>query len=328
MRKQIAAFALTTATIGGLAIGAVPAANADQISNAITNVTTTGDAIVGDNVVLHANWAVPDYSKAGDTFTLELPTELVPLAKNFPLTDEAGNVVANAVVQDGLVTVTLSDFVTTHPINVHGDLTFSVRISSQAVPGKPITLNWGGTATVITPEDDAKPPVAVTEPVKYGWPTDDSQVGWGFDVPGSMDNVVLSDIPKDVKLKCDTLYVGHADQSNGYPTAWTPVDPSQYSVNCSPDGFSLTMNRIEANDLVHVLIYSTPTAGMDQATNTWALSADGEKTGGLAYSAVYEGSGTGAGEAPVVTPSVTPSETPTAGATTPSSVTPPTPVAT
>lgn len=324
MRKHVAAIAAATLTIGGMAVGSVSAAQAGEINNAIVNINTQGEAKVGDVLTLNAAWQVPDYSQPGDTFTLALPQELIPLTNNFPILDENGNVVAQAVAQNGAVVVTLTDFVATHPINVHGNLTFSVKISNSAVPGQPINVNWGGTSTVITPAGSGVVPGQLTEPVKYGWAREGGNAGWAIDVPGQLSNVTVTDTPSNVNLQCDTLAVYQGDQSQGYPTSWQHVDSTAYTVDCAADGFTLKMDQIAANQLIHILVSSTPTAGITEATNTWALNAVGVSTSGQATTAVYSGTGNGTGEAPapVQTPTPEASETPD------SSVVPPVPTAT
>lgn len=99
MRKHVVAIAAATLTIGGMAVGSVSAAQAGEINNAIVNINTQGEAKVGDVLTLNAAWQVPDYSQPGDTFTLALPHELIPLTNNFPILDENGSVVAQAVAQ-------------------------------------------------------------------------------------------------------------------------------------------------------------------------------------------------------------------------------------
>ena len=297
MRKQPTTLAIAALALGGLGVGSLPA-QAAQIDNAITSVSSSGDAKVGEAVQLTAQWKVPDFSKAGDTFTLSLPAELIPLASSFPILDDQGNVVANAVAANGQVVVTLTDFVNTHPINVHGTLNFSVRISINATVGEPITVNWGGQTTVITPKGWANPVGKITKPHKFGWATSGGEVGWGFDIPGQLDNVVLNDLPKDVKLRCESLYVSEGDQTNGAPSTWTTLSPSQYDVVCDENGFTLKVNQIAQDHVIRVVIRSTPTAGLSEVTNTWSLTANQGPAEGVATSPVYSADGTGAGESP------------------------------
>lgn len=94
MRKYATVFATVTLTIGGLVMTSIPAAQAAAIPDAITNVTTSGQARVGDVLTLKADWKIPDYSQAGDTFTLDLPAEFIPLTDSFSIVDDGGNAIA------------------------------------------------------------------------------------------------------------------------------------------------------------------------------------------------------------------------------------------
>ena len=126
------------------------------------------------------------------------------MTNNFPILDENGNVVAQAVAQNGAVVVTLTDFVATHPINVHGNLTFSVKISNSAVPGQPINVNWGGTSTATTPAGSGVVPGQLTELVKYGWAREGGNAGWAIDVPGQLSYVTVTDIPSSALIPLPT----------------------------------------------------------------------------------------------------------------------------
>lgn len=70
MRKQTTTLAIAALALGGLlGVGSLPA-QAAQIDNAITSVSSSGNAKVGEAVQLTAQWKVLDFSEAGDTFTL------------------------------------------------------------------------------------------------------------------------------------------------------------------------------------------------------------------------------------------------------------------
>lgn len=119
---------------------------------------------------------------------------------------------------------------------------------------------------------------------------------------------MFNDLPKDVKLRCESLYVSEGDQTNGAPSTWTTLSPSQYDVVCDENGFTLKVNQIAQDHVIRVVIRSTPTAGLSEATNTWSLTANQGPAEGVATSPVYSADGTGAGESPA--PSPTSSETP------------------
>lgn len=140
-----------------LALAAAPltfsgAAWATDIPDAVTSVETQGTIRVGDSFTLVAQWAVPDHSKPGDTFTLELPPELSPMQTQFDVLSDSGAVVATANVQGGNVVVTLSDYVTQNPVNLKGQLRFNATVNESATPGTPIVIAWGTSTTTITPQ--------------------------------------------------------------------------------------------------------------------------------------------------------------------------------
>ena len=87
-------------------------ASAATIDNAITSVNIK-QASAGPNtpMELDMTWAVPDSANSGDTFTLDLPGELKANTTSFVLKAPDGSIVANAVVVNGVVTFTLTDYV-------------------------------------------------------------------------------------------------------------------------------------------------------------------------------------------------------------------------
>jgi len=105
---------------------------ASTISNAITEVTS-GEKTVADGSTFDLNfkWAVPDYSKEGDTFALALPNELVnPDGIPIKLRETDGTeTVANGTWLGNTATFTMTNYVNKKPLNVHGDGFFSVRLN-------------------------------------------------------------------------------------------------------------------------------------------------------------------------------------------------------
>ncbi len=314
MRKQTAAIIAATTALGGVAFVGMPA-GAEEISNAIDSVTIQGQDIkVGDVFSLDATWHVPDNSQPGDTFVLTLPPQLIPMSTAFNLYNDTGDVVATAQVANGQVTVTLSDFVATHPVNIRGSLSLNARVADNATPGQPIIVEWGGKAVAVTPQPSGVEPVGVkTEPDKLGWVSRDGSVKWAIDVPGEKTNAIVTDTPENVALQCDTLQITVGSQANGYPTTWQPFSPA--AIDCTSDSLTVNLGNVPAGDLVHMVISSTPEPGITSAINNWNLTSVEGTIGGSASTKVYQGSGTGNGEplppAPSETPvEPTPSETP------------------
>ncbi|WP_461184299.1 DUF7927 domain-containing protein [Xylanimonas ulmi] len=139
--------------------GAAPA-RADVIDDAIKTVTVTpANPKPGQSLRLDLTWAVPDSATAGDTFTLALPGELVRITTAFdlPAVDEHGDpvrdangapvVAARAVVEDGLVTFTLTQYADERQ-NVRGTAFFEVRLSYDAQPGSTVVVEYGLESTI------------------------------------------------------------------------------------------------------------------------------------------------------------------------------------
>ena len=116
-----------------LGVVAPLSARADVITGAFTSISTTSSQVnQWDTVKLTCEWAVPDGSKPGDTFTLQLPDQLKWFgSKSFDLSAPDGSVVATAVADDsGKVLFTLTDYVGTHPDDVHGDCDFTTQYTA------------------------------------------------------------------------------------------------------------------------------------------------------------------------------------------------------
>ncbi len=119
-----------------------PAVGAAQIAGAITNVVITPPSQAGAGLKISEDWCVPDGTKAGDTFSQTLPTQLGGFPASFDLTDAAGDVIANATISTttpAVVTFTMTS--TPRPTR-----TCAARRSSPATSTTPATTgrpsNW------------------------------------------------------------------------------------------------------------------------------------------------------------------------------------------
>ena len=102
---------------------------------------------------INAEFALPDNKvKAGDTTTITLPEKLrFSQTHDFVITDENGNVVANAAVngEDKIITLTYTDYPETHS-GVKGNFKFYVRIERSLVDGEEdIPLNFDVDGTTV-----------------------------------------------------------------------------------------------------------------------------------------------------------------------------------
>jgi len=132
---------LAGAAAAGLTI-AVPGlwSSAAVVPQAITNVSIRQTSTtVGSGMTLDLTWRVPDGTRAGDTFSLTLPSELSVLGgTDFALRDATqpgpGAVVANASVVGRVVTFTVTDYAESHT-GVNGSAYFTVELSRSVQPG-------------------------------------------------------------------------------------------------------------------------------------------------------------------------------------------------
>ncbi len=132
--------ALSVGAVSLASAGAIvrpQSATAATIDGAITSFpATTAMGPNGSVTELKFTWAVPDHSQPGDTFTLVLPdglesADIVPITLKEQVAGApkggGGRAIATGTWHDKTATFTLTDYVTDHPLNVHGDGYFSVR---------------------------------------------------------------------------------------------------------------------------------------------------------------------------------------------------------
>lgn len=156
------AAALVLLAAGSIALPQI--ARAAQIDDAITSlkITTWDGQQVDDplapyaQVTLEAEWAVPDDSRPGDTFTLVYPEELNYFGRVQGTLDNAdGETVATYVVDDDTrtVTFTLTDFVREHPTNIRGsfDMTMNLSGSIDYESGDPVSIEFEGSVSPDVP---------------------------------------------------------------------------------------------------------------------------------------------------------------------------------
>lgn len=148
------AIMLVASVFFSVLVGPPPAAFAAVLSDAITSIRfeSTGQVNVGSILKFEGTWAVPDSAQSGDTFQLQLPSELKWRgATTFDLTlcpsgsGACSNiVVATAQVSDsGLVTFTLSNYVN-DKVNVTGSFYFTTEFAGHNTDGKDQKVTFSG----------------------------------------------------------------------------------------------------------------------------------------------------------------------------------------
>lgn len=349
----LAALLAVVMTALGLAWSALPA-NAAAIPDAVVTLSTNSVVVdQWDQVDLTCEWSVPDNSQPGDTFDLKLPAELRWFgAASFDLNNADGETVATAVANDaGKVVFTLTDFVSTHPLNVGGTCNFSTQYS--AVPGTDepteLTFNVGSTVVRVPVEVDGPcttdcGPVLPTSAGKSMWWADADQtqlesIFYMPPMPLDSNEVIVTDTPAaGMEIDCDqiTPRVGKVVSSSG--NIIEPMDNGQYpaSVDCSSEALTVSWTGLPKGEFVELFVVTKVTdKDLDVYRNSGTVTIAGEETPVGAETKRTSSGGTGDGTAtPTPSPSTTsasPTATPTPSpspSTTPTATPTPTPTPT
>jgi uncharacterized surface anchored protein len=334
-RIAIAGIAIACALIWAVGAFRAPGASAAEIDGAITAVsihpTSAGPF---DPLTVDVDWSVPPGAKAGDTFTLTLPAKLTALDDAFDLKDASGHVIATAVVKDGVVTFTLTDFVDTH-VDVSGTAFFSVHFDLSKIPGPgPVQLDFASSTKVF--------PGTVTmtgsgiqdrnQGAKYGSWTDPSDQGvthptdaltFGLESPqGPFHRVVMTDDGgPGMAFDCATIGFYHAFSFDAYGrlVGVTPLPAAQIiSQSCTTSTLKVVVGPLAKGEIVGVSYQSTITdPGLASYTNTATVSANEDSEPVSATVARYDDGGSGSGSTPSPT-----STSPTTSASPTTSVSP------
>jgi hypothetical protein len=334
--RAVTAIVALAILLGTSIVLALPG-QASVITGAITSITTTATQTQQyDRVDLACTWAVPNGSKPGDTFTMQLPSQLRWYgASTFTLKSPDGQAVAIAQIDThGLVTFTLTSYVLTHPVNVHGDCTFSTQYA-VATTGENVTLNFVVGSEVIPVEIGTGTPCtqncspAHSEATKSMWWADGTQQSARSRIeapPTTADisTVTLTDTPgPGLAIDCTSVSpaVGKTLDPDGL--VLQPGDAAMHpaQVVCSSTSLSVKWTGLPPGEYTEVEltnIVTDPT--LARYTNTGTVTINGFIAPVGSHLARTDGGGTGVGSTP--TPSTT--TPPTTPPTTPSTTTAPT----
>ncbi|MDQ1730974.1 MAG: hypothetical protein QOK10_1133 [Pseudonocardiales bacterium] len=342
IRSRLVGLGIAGLLITGLmtiGLGLVGTATAAVIPGAITSVTTTSTTVgQWDEVDFDCTWAVPDNSQPGDTFTLQLPPQLAWFGNaNFSLLSPSGESVATAHANsDGSVVFTLTDFVATHPRNVHGDCTFSTLYTAvQTQPG-PENLEFTvGSQVIRVPIVDAGPCTTGCTPsqtaTKDMWWTDGFQNGLQsvIKTPRTLqptNSVTITDTAgAGMALDCTSIAttVGRFVNANGFVT--TPTDTARFpaSATCSAASATATWTGLPPGEQAELWIRATITdPSLTEYRNTGTVTINGIPTPVSAVQKRTTATGSGNGsDAPTTSAPTTPAPT-TPAPTTPAPTSP------
>ncbi|WP_163543201.1 Ig-like domain-containing protein [Occultella kanbiaonis] len=287
-----------------LLVGAIIALTGLSVAPLAATAATTTESGITDVTIRERNldtwswfhvdvaWTASDSAVAGDTFTLDLPPEIVALTESFDLVSAGGEIVARATVAGSVVTFTLTEFADEH-IEVTGTAYFEAEfVPERIVPGARNELVFGtDTGPIEVGVDIGLEYTDNTEPRKYGYWVDSVDQGnttpsgalrWRIVTPvGPFETVTIEDrIASGHRLDCDGLTVRAltAFAPNGDVTASEPLAADRYTLeSCDASGFVLTTGAIAVGQAVAVDYTTTVTdASLTDYLNEATITANGE----------------------------------------------------
>ncbi|MFC7501865.1 Ig-like domain-containing protein [Nocardioides sp. CPCC 206347] len=262
VRTVIGVLALIVLAIGLVVTsGRSENATAAEVPATIEVSTTATSVAQWDRVDFICRWQVPDHSRPGDTFTLTLPDALRWMGPTtFALLAPDGvTPVANAVVAGGppwVVTFTLTDYVSTHPLNVNGTCRFSTQYVKTVNEGEAVDLEFdvsGGVSTVpLTGSNPCQtgcepPPAVATKWIWWSDPADQRRshsVLLSPQTPIDGTTVTITDTPRPgLSIDCATVVVtvGDSRANDGTVIAdLTATYPDPGHIVCTPTSLTAT----------------------------------------------------------------------------------------
>jgi len=250
---RMSAAALLTVTGLGAGLSAVAAVVPDAVTDVRIAETS---AYTWSQLKLTVDWKVPDGTKAGDTFTLEMPAVLTATdGKRFPLNDADGRTVANAVVTGRTVTFTMTDYAETH-VGVHGSAWFWVDLADTVKPGDDLDLSFTVGSTVYRDSLAVRRPGPGNPDYPYKWQAwmkatpnaGGDRILWAITGPATSTHMVgssyeITDRPGEgQRIDCAKIDVfsGKASGANSF-TDVTYVAPNRWKLACNPSTATVTI---------------------------------------------------------------------------------------
>lgn len=333
-RRWLASLSVIAIGAGGLGLAApATAAHADDIADAIGNVrTTTTDAVAGQSFRLDFDWAVPDESPAGTTFTLALPPELVnanTVTIKLPAPD--GALVAAGVWSGRTATFTLTDYVTTHPYSISGTGWFLARLDTDTIGSGETTITTTVAGTSITirqvvpdngggddGEDPGPRPPEERDAYKWAWWTRDDQgtvdpseaITWVLNPPVystvTERMVVVDDVPAGAgwEFACESPWLQHYRGNPNLDWAGNfdldnpvlPGTPFVTDFTCSPTRLSVTFEKVPAYDYFEIVIRADVIdSNRSSFANTFSTTTSDGRTAGDSTRVSLDAGGDGSG---------------------------------
>ncbi len=330
--RWLAALAACAVVLACATLLSARTARAATIDGAITSITTTATGTAQwDTVDFACTWAVPDGSAPGDTFSLDLPSELRWFgATDFVLAGRDGLPVASAHADaSGHVVFTLTDYVLTH-VDVHGSCHFSTQYVAETTD-ETVDLDFQVGDEVVRVDLPTVGPCAGpctedrTVPSKYMWWSDAAQTTTRSAVrapatTSDSSDVTIADTPgPGLALDCATVAVTIGTVLDAAGDVTDPRDDGTYvpKISCTPQGVSVTWSQVPAGEYTELRVLATvvdPTA--TTYTNGAVVSVNGQDTPVHDEVRRSDAGGDGTGSATTTTTSSTTATTTTTGSTT------------
>ncbi|WP_337001139.1 MULTISPECIES: Ig-like domain-containing protein [unclassified Microbacterium] len=293
--KLVAAAAIVVAAL--LPALVAPPASAATIEGAITSVTTTERVVAqNDRVEFSCTWAVPDHSQPGDQFTLQLPAQLRwnrTVATDFSLRSPApenAEVATAHVDGNGLITFTLTDFVASHPLDVHGSCTFYTEVTYAGGEAETMQLSFGSIVVPLAYDPDAHAcpscGTEVTVAKKMMWWSDAAQTRLDVYIltpkTKTAGPVTIVDTPgPGLRANCPILEANVSDRYfEGNGMALAPFDDVTPDVDCADGQVTVHWPSIEAGRYITIhLTMSVTDPSLKEYGNSGTVTMnDGEVT--------------------------------------------------
>ena len=314
---------LAPAPVESQPLAEAPATTAEVAQPVATSVVKEGDTITVENPNVEVTFPngtgkyspfeveykdinIPDSIAVneGDKVVTELPKEIgLQTSFDFDVYNNE-NIVgkANADAQARKITTTFNNYFTEHPLNKKMSLKFDAKWTDVVTPGKPVTVNFGGTVKTFEIADGN--PIPTDELLsKWGWQdkNDPQIINWTLRLNTArqvLNNAVLSDTWSNNQQFVD-------GSQNIYfvkdPLDWTVIDHSAKdyleSWNVRADGFNAKFK--EFNRIMYIG-YQTrlKTAVKDSTnpTNKATLTADSSTSNSSSKVQLVGGRGDASGE--------------------------------
>ncbi len=317
-RARLAQFIAALAVlISALALSS-GSALAASLSGAFTTINVTAASGSGpiypwEQVRVTADWAVPDRTPAGTTFSLAWPTsQLNGVSGSMTLRNTAGVAVATCTLSTASLDCALTSFVTTHPYTIKGSVWFTLtQVDIPENSSVSIPFTSGTRKIVATYPTTGSVPNSFTgiDYYKDVW-VHDGTVTWYVYLPGGKGgqtedfaNVVVEDtLGGSQTFLPGTFTLEHGTTLNSARTwpIWQTVAKSLYTVTPSGTNAFTFKAPLLAKGGWWRLVYDVKVASgyKGQISNTAKSSWDGHQQISTTHTEVYLEAG-GVGQAEV-----------------------------